>query len=117
MISDILGDADPFAELMHDIEDAGFGGEQGGDYVEEKTTKDGRHIHKEVHNSNGHRSVHIRMEGGPGGGIMMGGGPMGGPGGLIGAMMNDMMRQMDHVKKRKPQTKQLGDGSEESKKA
>ena len=64
-----------------------------GDYVEEKTTKDGRHIHKEVHQEGGMKMVKMTVEGGMPPPMMggFGGDPMGG---LIGAMMGDLMQQM-----------------------
>ena len=60
------------------------------DYVEEKTTADGTHIRKEVHQGNGFKSVRITSDGGSGSPIpsMMGGG---GPGGGIEDMMGAML--------------------------
>ena len=60
------------------------------DYVEEKTTADGTHIRKEVHQGNGFKSVRITSDGGSGGAIpsMFGGG--GGIPDMMAAMLNDM---------------------------
>lgn len=65
--------------------------EEAEDYVEEKTTKDGTHIRKEVHQGPGFKSVRITSDGGSGGEIpaMFGGG-----GGGIPDMMAAMMASM-----------------------
>ena len=44
-------------------------GEEPEDYVEEKTTADGTHIRKEVHQGNGFKSVRITSDGGSGSAI------------------------------------------------
>ena len=46
MLSQMMGGDD---DLFADDEDE----DKEGDYIQERTTKDGRHIHKEVHNHNG----------------------------------------------------------------
>mmetsp|Transcript_18556 Transcript_18556/g.28502 ORF Transcript_18556/g.28502 Transcript_18556/m.28502 type:complete len:220 (+) Transcript_18556:173-832(+) len=57
------------------------------DYVTEETRADGTHVRKEVHEGPGFRSVRITSDGGPGGA-----GPVaGGPGGIMKAIMQDMM--------------------------
>lgn len=81
MLSGMMGGEDLFGD---DDEDEN----KEGDYIQEKTTKDGRHIHKEVHNHNGVKQVHMRVEGGMG--MMMGGGGFGPPPGLIEALMGGM---------------------------
>ena len=94
MLSGMMGGED----LFGDDEDE----EKEGDYIQEKTTKDGRHIHKEVHNHNGVKQVHMRVEGGPGGmGMMMGGGGLGPPPGLIEALMGDMRQMHPHKRAQK----------------
>lgn len=100
---------DPIAEMLsgmmggEDLFDEDEDENKEGDYIQEKTTKDGRHIHKEVHNHNGVKQVHMRVEGGPGGigGMMMGGGGFGPPPGLIEALMGGMLEE--HPQKRKQQ--------------
>jgi hypothetical protein len=77
--------------LMGEPED---GEEEPEDYVEEKTTADGQHIRKEVHQGNGFKSVRITSDGGSGDAIpdlpqMFGGG-----GGGIPSLMQAMMQGM-----------------------
>lgn len=85
-IQDILSGMMGGEDLFGDDEDE----DKEGDYIQEKTTKDGRHIHKEVHNHNGVKQVHMRVEGGPG---MMMGGFGGPPPGLIEALMGGMLEE------------------------
>lgn len=64
-------------------------GKEPADYVEEKTTKDGAHIRKEVHQGDGFKSVRITSDGGSGSAIpsMFEGGKSGGIPDMMGAML------------------------------
>ena len=77
------------ADLLKEIgADDDSGQQEDGDYVEEKTTKDGRHIHKEVHKKGNVKTVRMTVEGGMPPFGMMGMDPADS---LIGAIMGDMM--------------------------
>ena len=78
--------------------------EPDGDRIEETTTADGTHIHKEIHKEGNMRSVHMTVEGGggmgfgPPPGMMMGGDP------ILGMLLGDMMMGMrDGMAGRPPQ--------------